>query len=180
MSRNGPYWAALLAAIFVSGFAATGAVVVQSAPTVLGFIGTLCLVFAVSFALRQKIRKAPTQQLLTAAIRTRSRELIETETVLLVPCDRDRPGTQKVLIGPSPLKDEMYIDRYGWSDTIRRYVVRSNGTIGRRLLCRTPDARIGLSDLLWCFMPLTRYRLQYLLDALSGLYVARRQLQPVR
>lgn len=180
MSRNGPYWAALLAAIFASGFLTTGIVVTGSPLAVLGFIGTLCPVFAISFALRRRIRKAPSQQLLTAAIRTRSRELIETETVLLVPCDRDRPGTQKVLIGVAPQENELYIDRYGWSDTIRRYIVRSDGTIDRQVLCRTADTCIGLSDRLWCFMPLTRGRLQYLLDALSGMYVARRQLQPVR
>jgi hypothetical protein len=181
MSRNGPYyWASLLMAIFVCGFLATVAVTAESSLARLGSFGTLCLVLALTQIIVQRMRKAPSRSQLTTEIRSRSRKLIETGTVLLVPCDRDRPSTQKVLIGASPQENELYIDRYGWSDTIRRYVVRQDGTIGRQLLCRTADTRIGLSDRLWCFAPLTCNRLHYLLDALSGLYVARRQLQPVR
>lgn len=175
MSQNGPlYWASLLTTIFVCGFLATTAVTTENSLAMLGSIGALCLILALW------LRKVPSLQLLTKAIRSRSRELIDSECVLLVPCDRDRPSTQKVLIGTSARDGELYIDHYGWNDTVRRYVVRLDGTVGRRVLCRNPDTRIGLSDRLWCFRPLTYSRLKYLLKVLNGLYVARRQLQPVR
>jgi|GEM_PF-3229036 len=181
MSRNSPlYWAYLLTTIFACGFLIANMATTRNPSARLGFIGTMCLVLALTPIVTRRLRKSPPLHQLTASIRTRAQELIDSECVLLVPCDRDRPSTQKVLIGASARESELYIDRYGWDDTIRRYVVRSDGTVARRVLCRNSSAHISLSDRLWCFRPLTYARLKYLHKALSELYDARRRLQPVR
>jgi len=121
------------------------------------------------------IRRPPSNTMMRHLVREIHGEVVRltaADLTLLMPHEGD---SETVHLRLRMEGDVGIIDKREWDDTYKRYSVEACGIIRRSVFSANELTR---EDYAWCHQPLTKARLEYLLQALQSMYSPRRSFAP--